>query len=395
MSEKMPFYRRAILTSLATVIAVGLVYAGFGTVLRWRFGSPWQGDREPPRAQRIEEAVLEYALAYRRDSLLRARPDGREVAPGVAAVVDPHLPPEISGPILTALAATWRRVGSASDGTPVVIALFADTAAAIYGVPTVVLRRSSHPNVGVVVPERAQTPCIVTLSFSRLPSAEQLKDWSGVERSVAAMGVCAFFHRFGPPGAGVRSWLVRTRYEAAGEANWWTAKPKFRRPYAQIRREAGFALDLRSDPFERIELLPCAAGDIASCERLVTTPRMKTGLPAGFGVLADEQPGLLIGQRVDRHLGFFGGTKWLSDQLRDFGEERFARFWRSPKPMPDAFAEAFGTPIGESMRSRIAGDYEAIERGAAVSSRTALLTLLLGAILLAAAIANARGWELR
>lgn len=377
---------------LAALALVSLLYLGQVVIMRAMYGERSWRDDDRLRSARTHRAFLEYALASRRDSIEKFAANARELVPGVRVAVDPALPSRLSDPIIASLSLMWKQVGNRSGGSPVIIALFLDTAASINGLARPA-RAGQSPAVAHVIPSAEGAPCIVTLSFLRVPSAEQPPDPHALRSVADASGLCAFFYAFGVPGTGVRNWLSLTGHAAAGDAGWWIAEKKGTRGYADMRRDRGFEMNLRSNRTHRIELLACSAGDTESCGRLVTTPRPRSEwIWQGMGT--DDQPGLLVARYRDEYLGFHGSRRWLSDLVRAFGAPRFAKFWKSEKAMPGAFAEAFGMPVSENMKTRIALDYGTIARGAATPWRTALATILASAVLLAAAITNARGWEL-
>lgn len=159
-------------------------------------------------------------------------------------------------------------------------------------------------------------------------------------RHESLLGPCLLQARHGPPGPGTRAWLERVGY-------WFAFQPSSTPgPLVQARRGAfGF-------------FLPGLVGQ----EVVTVGPREQACLAAkreacALAVLEGEGPLALRGGRrqarrdvfrrgsYDGAFGWFGGSL-VSDLEADLGPERFARFWRSDRPVEESFRESAGTDVG-------------------------------------------------
>jgi len=76
-------------------------------------------------------------------------------------------------------------------------------------------------------------------------------------------------------------------------------------------------------------------------------------------------------------------TYLLGDLEREYGAERFGRFWRSQDDVAEAFATAFGRPIGDWTAAWVAAHLGTVIPGPALPRQASfgtVLALLLGAL---------------
>jgi len=153
------------------------------------------------------------------------------------------------------------------------------------------------------------------------------------------LGPCAFYARFGVPGARVRGWLARRRYDLATWAVW-------DRPLS-----AGFNFGwLR--PEERnygwwwegiyglkFSAVACLGGRPPAC--LASVREGDTGRPGSARVVVPLSP-----WRFSR-MDLLGGGRWLSDVVRATGDARFREFWLTELPVDSALTLALRRPVGE------------------------------------------------
>jgi len=221
----------------------------------------------------------------------------------------------------------------------------------------------------LIVQRNGITWCIaiVTAYSTRLEPAQ-----IGRHRLSWATAPCAFLAAFGPPGDGVGRWLGDLGYGPARVSPWvapwvsgnrdgpWSALPD--RSFIWPRESRGFLLS-RAIGAERIAhlLAPpywfgapglrCIAGDSTSCREAVLQSGISgrgeqwltPDLTVSLSRFPPPPPGSVIGLTTARP----PGSSFLADLVHSQGRERFQAFWRSDRPVADAFAEAFGEPLGD------------------------------------------------
>ena len=141
-------------------------------------------------------------------------------------------------------------------------------------------------------------------------------------------GPCAFWGRYGQPGSSIHRWLMDGGSEFAthSSSRWsveedldWLEVERRRRAWTSILGQA------------------CMAGRPAACEEVVLR---------GDSVQARHGVAMRVGDFSSRHL-IPGQQTLLADLEREFGRERFARFWTSSQDVEPAFHAAFGIGLGE------------------------------------------------
>lgn len=187
-----------------------------------------------------------------------------------------------------------------------------------------------------------------------------------------AAAPCQLMATFGPPGAGVRAWLDATRYAEAASDD-WQSRPKgfvngegpFQRwgdragrasriadadgtTLAAILRPIGVtdAAMLLTPPYEfGASGLRCLKGDQAACqaEVLQGAIRIPGGslLPSDLTSLDLEEPDTTDMSTIRPPVGTL-----VSGIVGDHTRQQFASFWKSDRPFPVAFQDAFGEPVG-------------------------------------------------
>lgn len=249
----------------------------------------------------------------------------------------------------------------------------------------------------VVPPDRLDgRTCGVVLRMPwdlfRRRTGPQPRRWL-VSQARATLGACGFWKTFGPPGSGVRAWLVRTDYRLAGDAPWASglrtnpermsldeisaladARAPGLRPFLQLARR------LAGEPDPAYLLSPvgarCLRGDAAACAEAVQGFRPRR-FGTDFTVRAWGVEYDVLGPEANR---------FLADLARARGPDAFRAFWQSAAPPDSAFRAAFGVEAGAWtagwMRERY-GDYGG---GLALHPVAVLGALLLsGAMVLALA----------
>jgi hypothetical protein len=176
---------------------------------------------------------------------------------------------------------------------------------------------------------------------------------------------CLLLSRFGPPGKAVGQWLVSTRYQAGRSANWllkpsqwidgyeappWSRhyEPWWFDPSPLLRGfRASTVLEPRAPPYHLgAPVVRCLAGDSSECAAAV----LDTALLAAWGRATPRDLTKAFHHTRAPRAVFEAGplASWfLSDLIRDQGQERFADFWRSDQPLTVAFQRAFGMELGD------------------------------------------------
>ena len=202
----------------------------------------------------------------------------------------------------------------------------------------------------------------------------------------AALGACGFWKAYGPPGAGMRTWLVRTDYRLAGAAPWARgmrsspermsldelgaladARAPGLRPFLQVARR------LAGEPDPAYLLSPigtrCLRGDPAACTQAIEAFRPRR-FGTDFTVSTWGVESDLLGPEANR---------FLVDLERAQGPEAFRAFWQSAAPPDSAFRAAFGVEAGTWTAGWMRERYGEFGGGLALHPAAVLGALLLSA----------------
>lgn len=242
--------------------------------------------------------------------------------------------------------------------------------------------------------------CMITI-----PVPAESRGWyAGLELPPvlgSRLGPCAYWGRFGPPGASIERWL------AAGAVNYTVghAIPESSLRLMEPARPGPFgktswpSLAVLSPYAER-----CLAGDREMCAALFMTVG---DVPADPSAVAErlsaevgpaDEPFHTTGYlgRLSRYappasLGLPGNVL-MADLERAFGADALRAFWTSEKRVDHAFRDAFGVEVGPWTQEWLAGYYPAVRAGTATYPRpfNALSVLLLGALVAGVASFTAR-----
>jgi hypothetical protein len=347
---------------------------------------------EPPvtaeRALQIESEMLSrttWALASRyrvlvlRDSL-RAAGRLTPKSAGQTVIVDPHLDGAARLEIESALRRANILANVPAPRIPTVVAFVIDTARSVNGAP-----RSSQLAVHYLLPRDSVRACTVLVRVGRLGSSslrQVTRRFHSDAFVTGLLGPCAFFAAFGEPGIGVARWLRSTGFAFTLAADWSIPVRADRLRTLHYLRDAQFVMD---DWHPGDGLAHCLAREAQPCSTEIVAPRRRDGAAVWGGV-------------VDQNRGYdFSNTGWrgvgaalLSDMAREYGEDKFARFWRSDRLVGEAFREATGEDLGTAAVRAIAERFPPMETGPDLSTKPllnglALLTLgLIGTFVAAA-----------
>lgn len=334
-------------------------------------------------AQRTSREWL--ALSWRDSVLARrgllASARGRDPVVLVKAAV----PPRRLQALETLVARMWQRLPRRDPEAWTVIAIIPDTmpdprANGFSGI-------TGTTQLAMVYPLVERGGCILLVSEAAI-------DNSPLINLMDDLSFCGWGSAFGPPSEPVRQWLEAADWLPADYPTWdlpsgtsdWrrsiiaviraqSDEPLVQSP-GQVERMASYAA-----VEGRLPVAGCLRGIAASCVTALTSPRM-----GGRGV---RSPGL----RHSRWLGLDDGvvrTGLLAALLKEVGTERFAAFWTSVKPVPEAFEDATGVTLGGWIRGRIRTRIGLAERGGPPALIPALASLLVGLVLVGVAILGSR-----
>ncbi len=199
------------------------------------------------------------------------------------------------------------------------------------------------------------------------------RDWWGRAPGAApddVLGACAFLAAYGEPGAGVNAWLGRGGYALGG---------------LRLGKERAGAGDPEDAPRRLATLDACLVDGGQACRILVL------GRGTADPTAASHAATPVVGnaQVPSPELGFFG-SRFLADLEAAMGPDRFARFWASPDPMPEAFEGAFGVPLETWVHGWLLRRFEPVRAGTALGGGEASSILLWIALAFTAAAAVQR-----
>jgi hypothetical protein len=156
------------------------------------------------------------------------------------------------------------------------------------------------------------------------------------------LGACAFYARYGMPGAEVQRWM-----QGAG-GNMAIDRSSLASPTKSARMWFGW--HLATDPLN-LAVAACTAGKSETCASLLTQefldqnddmeqvePRV---IEAGIPLLDGSIRYLPVEPAYDEM------RQALARLEERFGQERFAAFWHSDRSVPEAFESAFGISAAE------------------------------------------------
>ncbi|MGH7559400.1 MAG: hypothetical protein ACRENB_00110 [Gemmatimonadales bacterium] len=299
-------------------------------------------------------------------------------------------PEGIGSPRVASLLATLSaRVGPGDSATRIGVLVYRgeghDPWVELWGYAGALLRTEPAPRCLAIVPGRIGLTGVLHVGEVTLKRA---------------IGPCLLLARFGAPGSTMRAWLTAARWRPAVSIAWLTGARIFSDgsrslPWSSVLVEDDIFRDELFRPawvsrgsraLDRLGLsdvllfrrprysmgapgIRCLTGDRAACEATVVDTALTARLGRAF-------PPDLTGAywRVGSaglHEARPHPEWWISDLIREFGPERFTRFWKSDAPPDRAFEAAFGEPLGDYQYrwadEKWRNSYEVIERGARIT----------------------------
>ena len=249
--------------------------------------------------------------------------------------IDQSVPRAIADGVRDVAAEQWRALGPASAANAQIF-VYVDSTTVPRATTTATSRRPLEPrrfvDVSFVLPQATDgSRCVALVRLGGATPAHV-----DALRRQSLVGVCGFFAAFGLPGAGVRQWLEATDYRSARRSDWHVALAPAIDASAVYGIGAAGGRCLTGEPGACLDVL--GAGQPDTYGRGVTSASPTFVLDG----LATVNPGDRARSRSE--LGNVE-VELLMSAVREFGAERFGRFWRS-ETVPDA---AFGSAHGVTL----------------------------------------------
>ncbi|HEX6307679.1 MAG TPA: hypothetical protein VFZ69_05785 [Longimicrobiales bacterium] len=184
----------------------------------------------------------------------------------------------------------------------------------------------------------------------------------------SGLGPCAFVAAYGAPGAGIAQWLRNGAFRFGDLAA------------AQSRDTAPVALPLWGWLADEPAIRGCSGGRTELCRTFL------------LGAGAPDTSGVMFGLPMPYEYRSPARGMLLHDLERQFGPERFARFWTSDADVESAFTAAFAETPVEWVRHWARQRYGAATLGPRLAGVSVLLSVLMLGVLasIAAAVATRR-----
>lgn len=229
--------------------------------------------------------------------------------------------------------------------------------------------------------------CVVSVSMAT--PRRRTEDWWSEGRwelGSDRLGPCAFHAAHGVPGSGIARWLEGGGYLFAQNP----AASERPSPGEVPSRRTIFGIG-RASRWVPIPVESCLSGRLASCGGWITAPG-----DIGLGPYRDVNARIELTRRTDliyqeQRSSGLADVHVMADLQAEFGPERFGQFWRSERPVTEAFTEAFGEAPGSWMHRWAVSHYGEVPAGPGLSLLTTVLSFLtVGATFLVAAYLTER-----
>ncbi len=365
---------------LMAITALGLVMVTAALVPLRSYLHPLRAPKGwlPPVSQarqHLGDVERDLVVARLRDSLWH----GFDNDAPITVQVDQQIPAHAATAIRSSLVERWASV-IRKGGPPLIIALLVSEYQ--------VLRNSTV----YLLPETDTDPCIVLDPLSqyqversirtRLPS---FMEWL----ETAVPGPCGFFATFGMPSNSVRTWMERSDYMLAMRTNWGSGPDDIqRRAWDRFPLERRWSLALRACTAGNQEVCASLAGvtepDSAMQRSIFLTPSRSRSQRSFLSnaTYASQYSSLDLGITT---------RYFLSDLVREFGEERFEQFWTADSPVDEAFRAAFGLSIVDWIQQWAVSQFGEARNGPAVP----LPSYVLGFVLSLMFVSGGTWWATR
>lgn len=198
--------------------------------------------------------------------------------------------------------------------------------------------RNGEPDRFFVVPDSlAPATCLVVV----VAPPPRIRDQELGRMARQWFGPCAYYARFGIPGARVRRWIMARNFDVALTPDWDPGRPDtlLQIPWLTFARAAGpwYWRVLYMMPPNAVG---CLGGKSAACRAAVADGDQDLAEPGDGTVAQTDAAWSFTRQRL------VGGEHFLGAVLRATGPRRFAEFWRSPLPVDSALTLLLREPVG-------------------------------------------------
>ena len=336
---------------------------------------------------RLARAARQFLQSRHRDSLLAFL---REPPPDTPFV---RFSEDMSRPdrdwFLREVSQRWNLLGQMSGAYTVGISVIIDTAVEFASFER---RRARwwRPSFYYYLPASLDDRACVTVVRLGRPTSEENGEFPwrlGDGERAALFGPCAFYAIFGKSGRTLAQWLdspsgfIALSFDTA-------VSP------VPVREERDRTLDLsnwvpgswQQYRAHDLDIPACLVGRTDRCSYLVSGPAS----PLRFVLPADVP--VLEGVRTYAYAAGSYESFLLSDLLAEKGRDAFAVFWQSNEPLEQAFATAFGEPLGEFVHRWIQSYVLPLPRGWRLPASSIFISvvLLVGLVVAGAAHATTR-----
>lgn len=331
-----PFGKWAMLVALgcsgAAVLALPFPKAPSDTA--------WRPESEQVRTERNRLRGASMVLDEAVSDVRALQAEARAVAAarhGTAITIDPSVPAILRAALDSLAREAWTALGHEASSRWAGLVLHFDSGGIELARRVPESRRNADLFFVLPAPETGGR-CLAVVRLRRperaaLPRAERL------------LGPCAFYARFGAPGAAVEGWLRAGNYA-----------------FARSVHRSGEAAEPRAESASPL-LLPAAAarclnGRDVRCETALALAaptgarRAEAGRPGDAATRARRTLGPLSANPSE-HGDTLGAreARFLSDMAAELGADRFGAFWTSAgEDVRAAFADATGIPLDEWTR---------------------------------------------
>ena len=302
---------------------------------RWTPSAPAPLAREVSRLAADVGRTGAAVRAYRAATGLDRWRTARRTSDSVSIRIDGSVPPAIAAAARSVAAEQWAALGSAS-GAHAEVFVYVDSTTLARAATSVTSRRPLESrrlvDVAFALPEATDGSRCVSLVRLRGTTPAHVD----ALRLQSLVGACGFFAAFGLPGADIRQWLEATDYRAARRSDWHIALAPATDASAMYDLGAAGRRCMKGERGGCLEMLGAErSGRSARRDPSTSSPLLLDS----FGPL-----GTANRARSRSELGNVEGELLMS-AVREFGPERFGRFWRSSAAPDVAFSQATGVTL--------------------------------------------------
>lgn len=387
---------RWLAIALVGFLLAPVVILGDADVSEWR---PTARDRLVDRS-RVAETNLRHAtdqlrILQLRDSLARSATARGWPAFAIDAAFDRSSRILIDSIVAAVHAGGAKGAGGAGDARiPASVFFVLDTVTEVRGYPRATRSRGALA-VDYVLPAGSSQRCIV-IARARPVTTRRLFEAELRSRIIRErlLGPCAYFERFGAPGAAVRRWLDDRGWQFAQRSVWNVPPVRWLDGMPDSSYRSRIDLDYVMSSSGRA----CAGGRDEACVQALVSQSSGadrwTAMRLDAGVLSSGffNPFVHGDNFWFARAWPLGAREWtlLSDMVRSLGPERFEQFWTSDLPLDQAFPAAAGVSMAAWTRDWIETTYHPQATGPALPAGATGFAALMLIVALGLTIVAAR-----